>query len=51
MTAATRALATVNLGEVEALFRILADDALAPDHELPTTGVPLEVERARHPRL
>ncbi len=32
-----------------ALFRILADDAAASDHELPSTGVPLEVERALSP--
>jgi uncharacterized protein with NRDE domain len=35
--------------DAEALFRILADDAAAPDDELPSTGVPLEVERALSP--
>ncbi|MEO5584354.1 MAG: NRDE family protein [Flavobacteriales bacterium] len=30
----------------EALFRLLADDAIAPDEVLPDTGLPLEMERA-----
>lgn len=30
----------------EALFRILADDATAPDASLPDTGLPIEMERA-----
>lgn len=32
-----------------ALFRILRDDAAAPDDELPSTGVPVELERALSP--
>ena len=31
--------------DVEALFHMLQDDRIAPDHELPQTGVPLEWER------
>ena len=33
----------------DALFRVLADDAAASDDELPSTGVPLEIERALSP--
>lgn len=32
--------------DVEALFSLMADDAMAPDTELPSTGLPLELERA-----
>jgi uncharacterized protein with NRDE domain len=35
--------------DAPSLFRILRDDAVAPDDELPSTGVPLEVERALSP--
>ena len=44
--AAFRALERV---DAASLFHILADDAAAPDVELPRTGVPLEVERALSP--
>ncbi|NUP07698.1 MAG: NRDE family protein [Polyangiaceae bacterium] len=35
--------------DVEALFRLLSDDRQAPDEELPSTGVPLEIERMLSP--
>jgi uncharacterized protein with NRDE domain len=41
-----RALAETPLSNAERLFRILSDDVLARDEELPKTGVPLEIERA-----
>ncbi|MBK6518241.1 MAG: NRDE family protein [Polyangiaceae bacterium] len=35
--------------DLEALFAVLRDDRPAADHELPSTGVPLEIERALSP--
>jgi len=46
---AMRAFESLPRVDSEALFRVLADDARAPDDELPSTGVPLEVERALSP--
>ncbi len=37
--------ALAELPRTEALFAILADDSIAPDKDLPNTGVPLEWER------
>ena len=31
---------------IEALFRLLSDDVIAPDNKLPDTGLPVEMERA-----
>lgn len=36
-------------GDFDALFAILRDDGRAPDDALPSTGVPLELERALSP--
>ena len=46
---AMRAFESLRRIDSDALFRILADDAHAPDDELPSTGVPIEVERALSP--
>ncbi|HEY1957829.1 MAG TPA: NRDE family protein [Polyangiaceae bacterium] len=49
VSAAVRTFESLRTVDSEALFRILADDARAPDDDLPATGVPLEVERALSP--
>ncbi len=44
-TAMREAVARAGRVEVEALFAMLRDETPVPDAELPSTGVPLEVER------
>ncbi len=44
-----RGMREARLDDVEALFRVLSDDVPAPDASLPSTGVPLELERLLSP--